>query len=100
MVTMHTPPMRPQGTIPPELDSSVIVSSFEQHMAWDQGQGWKNWLNNLRLILLPWVSANLLQPWLTVFPIPKLEQGFLCLVRIMNQFRGAAISTGQLFSSA
>ena len=100
MVTMHTPPMRPKQSIPPELDRSILVSSFTQHMAWDEGQGWKNWLNNLRLILLPWVSFNTLQPWLRVFPIPQLTQGFESLIRLMNQFRGAAVSISQLFSSA
>ncbi|MEO1211370.1 MAG: IS701 family transposase [Cyanobacteria bacterium J06638_20] len=75
MVTLHTPPMRPEGAIPPELDPSIVVSAFPQHSAWDPGNGWKNWLNNLRLILLPWVSSNRLNPWLKVFPIPELVQG-------------------------
>ena len=100
MVTLHTPPMRPEGSVPPELDDSVVVSSFTQHLAWDAGQGWKNWLNNLRLILLPWVSFNLLRPWLVVFPIPELELGFQVLLRLMNQFRGASIIPAKAFSSA
>lgn len=54
--------MRPEGASPPELDPSIIVSAFPQHSAWDPGNGWKNWLNNLRLILLLWVSSNLLNP--------------------------------------
>jgi len=99
MVTMHTPPMRPEGSIPPELEHSVIVSSFTQHLAWQEAQGWKNWLNNLRLILLPWVSANLLQPWMAVFPTLPLEKGVQMLTRLMNQFRGAAFPTPLLFSS-
>ncbi|MBD1917250.1 hypothetical protein H6F55_12370 [Phormidium sp. FACHB-322] len=53
MVTLHTPPMRPDGISPPGRDDSGVVSSFTQHSAWDAGNGWKNWLNNLRLILLP-----------------------------------------------
>ena len=100
MVTLHTPPLRPKGTIAPELDDSAVVSSFTQHSAWDEGQGWKNWLNNLRLILFPWVSLNLLRPWLQVFPIPELELGFQTLLRLMNQFRGAPVIPIKDFSSA
>ena len=100
MVTLHTPPMRPEGAVPPELSDSIVVSSFPQHSAWNAGNGWKNWLNNLRLILLPWVSLNLLKPWLKVFPIPPLEQGFQMLIRLMNQFRGVPATTLREFSSA
>jgi len=100
MVTLHTPPMRPEGMIPPELHNSMVVSAFPQHLAWDSGNGWKNWLNNLRLILLPWVSSNLLNPWLKVFPIPQLEQGLQTLIRCMNQFRGAPFAPSQQLSSA
>ena len=100
MVTLHTPPMRPEGAMPPELDNSMVVSAFPQHSAWDPGNGWKNWLNNLRLILLPWVSSNLLNPWLKVFPIPELEQGLQTLIRCMNQFRSAPFTPQQKLSSA
>ncbi|WOD37201.1 IS701 family transposase [Nodosilinea sp. E11] len=100
MVTLHTPPMRPKGTIPPEQDDSGVVLSFTHHSAWGAGNGWKNWLNNLRLILLPWVSSNLLKPWLKIFPIPKLEQGFQTLTGLMNLFPGASITNPQKLSSA
>ena|GEM_PF-2438209 len=70
MVMLHTPPMHPEGTVATQFNNSVIVSAFTQHSFWNKGNGWKNWLNNLRLILLPWVSANQLKPWLMVFPIP------------------------------
>ncbi len=100
MVTLHTPPLRPEEVISPELHDSAVVSSFTKHSAWDEGQGWKNWLNNLRLILLPWVSFNLLRPWLQIFPMPELELGFQILLRLMNQFRGASVSPPDSFSSA
>lgn len=100
MVTLHTPPMRPEGTVKAQFNNSAIVSAFTQHLFWDQGNGWKNWLNNLRLILLPWVSANRLNPWLIVFPIPPLQQGLKTLIRLMNQFRGTPIAALLQFSSA
>lgn len=100
MVTLHTPPMHPEGIVEAQLSNSVIVSAFTQHLFWDKGNGWKNWLNKLRLILLPWVSANRLKPWLMVFPIPQLQQGLKTLSRLMNQFRGTPISALLQFSSA
>lgn len=100
MVALHTPPLRPEGTVPPELDESEVVSAFVQHCDWTLGQGWKTWLNNLRLILLPWVSANLLRPWQRVFPIPELERGFDVLIELMNQFRGAPFGGAHSISSA
>lgn len=99
MVALHTPPMRPENTVPPELDTSPVVSAFTQHCEWNSGTGWKTWLNNLRLILLPWVSANRLRPWLNVFSIPKLEQGFETLVSLMNLFQGAPFPDTFCFSS-
>jgi SRSO17 transposase len=104
MVTLHTPPMRPEGVLAPETAPSELISSFTKHRDWNQGNGWKNCLNNLRLILLPWVSDNLLAPWLKIFPIPPLEKGLRMLIRLMNQFRGPSIAPAQLtlhvFSSA
>ena len=100
MVALHTPPLRPDGTVPPELSASPIVSVFTHHCQWCEGTGWKDWLNNLRLIALPWVSANQLRPWLRVFSIPALEQGFETLTTLMNLFRGAAFSKSPHISSA
>ena len=31
---------------------------------WDEGKGWKNILNNLRLLIQPLCCFNLLKPWL------------------------------------
>ncbi|MEL7510427.1 MAG: hypothetical protein AAFN42_24120 [Cyanobacteria bacterium J06554_1] len=100
MVALHTPPLRPEGTVPPELDDSEVVSAFVQHCDWNRGEGWKSWLNNLRLVLLPWVSANLLRPWQRVFPIPALERGFEILVELMNQFKGTPLRIPPSISSA
>ena len=100
MVALHTPPLRPAGTVLPELDDSKVVSAFVQHSDWRLKEGWKTWLNNLRLVLLPWVSANRLRPWQRVFPIPELERGFERLIELMNQFRGAPFRAPPSISSA
>jgi SRSO17 transposase len=61
---------------------------FSQHKWWDGGKGWKNHLNNLRLIIQPFVYLCLISPWLQVYHIPNLRMGFLTLVAIMNTFCG------------
>jgi hypothetical protein len=58
------------------------------HEWWDFRLGWKSTLNNLRLIIQPYVFFNLLHPWLDIFNIPALENGFLLLRNMMNQFDG------------
>ena len=59
---------------------------FAQHPWWEHQSGWKNLLNNLRLIIQPVICFNWLKRWLTVFPIPALDAGFEDLMRRMNQF--------------
>ena len=81
-------------------EDSEVVLAFVQHYDWHPGEGWKTWLNNLRLVLLPWVSANLLRLWQRVFPIPELERGFEKLIELMNQFRGAFFGVPYDISSA
>jgi hypothetical protein len=46
---------------------------FAQHPWWDNQGGWKNLLNNLRLIIQPWVAWNQLKLWLVVFPNKTLR---------------------------
>ncbi len=69
------------------IDSAV--NKFSAHDWWDSGQGWKNILNNLRLVIQPWVFFNLIKPWLKVFPIFQFSLGFPRLIALMNKFRGA-----------
>jgi SRSO17 transposase len=59
---------------------------FTRHPWWDNQRGWKNLLNNLRLVVEPWIAVNRLKQWLTVFLIPTLEQGFARLIEQMQQF--------------
>ncbi len=58
-------------------------STFASHPWWDNGKGWKNILNNLRLVIQPFILFNLIYPWLTVFPIPQLSLGFSTLQAIV-----------------
>jgi len=63
-------------------------NGFLMHKWWDEKKGWKNILNNLRLIIQPKVCYSLLMPWLLVFSIPHLHQGFSKLINLMNGFQG------------
>ncbi len=70
------------------IDSAV--DKFSTHDWWDSGQGWKNILNNLRLVIQPWVFFNLIKRSCSkVFPISHLSLGFPRLIALMNKFRGA-----------
>ncbi len=81
-----------------------IVEKFREHQWWDKGQGWKNLLNNLRLVIQPFSFINLMKPWLIVFPISHLFIGFSTLIALMNHLRGVIPDTQEseefLFSSA
>ena len=59
---------------------------FTQHPWWNNQSGWKNLLNNLRLIIQPSICFNWLKRWLEVFCIPSLQTGFEQLIHKMNQF--------------
>jgi SRSO17 transposase len=61
---------------------------FHQHKWWDPGKGWKNILNNLRLIIQPYVYYCLIYGWLEVFAMPFLKGGFTRLIALMNDFTG------------
>ena len=68
MVSLHSEQIRPS---PPDSQSQ-----FASHPWWDNGKGGKNILNNLRLVIQPFILFNLIYPELTVFPIPQLSNGF------------------------
>jgi hypothetical protein len=60
---------------------------FSRHQQWNPQRGWKNVLNNLRLIIQPTLALWLLSPWLDLFPNPSLLLGFQDLIHAMNQFQ-------------
>lgn len=75
MVSLHSETLRSSSPQP--------ESKFASHQRWDDGKGWKNILNNLRLIIQPFTLFNLIYPWLAVFPIPQLLSGFTKLQSIV-----------------
>lgn len=96
MVSLHSEQLR---SSPPQSQSRLA-----DHPWWDDGNGWKNILNNLRLILQPFTLFNLIYPWLTVFSIPQLFNGFSQLQSIVYNLTGSIsiflTSSDFYFSSA
>lgn len=68
-------------------DSCPLVhQQFTQHPWWNHQSGWRNLLNNLRLVIQPLICGNWLKRWLAVFPVASLQSGFEQLKHKMNQF--------------
>ncbi|QIR39202.1 IS701 family transposase [Tolypothrix sp. PCC 7910] len=96
MVSLHSEQML--------TSSPKRESKFTSHPWWDNGNGWKNILNNLRLLIQPFIFFNLIYPWLTVFPIPQLYSGFSKLQSIIYSLTSSLFNylnnTDFYFSSA
>jgi SRSO17 transposase len=75
-----------------QLNSRLLeVAQFKQHPYWEPGTNWKSALNNLRLIIQPYIEWCLIEPWLRVFPIPGMKRGFFKLIEFMNDFRASPV---------
>ncbi|MBE8987311.1 hypothetical protein [Nostoc sp. LEGE 12450] len=55
------------------LHTESNLLHYSQHPYWESGTTWKSALNNLRLIIQPYIFYCLIQPWLTVFHIPGIK---------------------------
>ncbi len=66
------------------------TAALEAHPAWDAGTGWKHHLNNLRLLLQPYVCSCLLLPWLALVPpvhAHPVQTGLAALGALVDTFR-------------
>ncbi|HEY9654609.1 MAG TPA: IS701 family transposase, partial [Crinalium sp.] len=91
LVSLHTNALhqaQEQPALQRDAQVQAIALKLTEHPSWNQANGWKPVLNNLRLVIEPSVILNLLQPWLNLFPIPRLSAGLECLVALMNRFSG------------
>jgi len=104
LVSLFAEPWKNSEKYTAIVPGSKVREHLVKHPQWDEGSGWKNLLNNLRLISLPFLCFNLILPWLKVFPIPQLSLGFPRLIALMNFFPSAVpqtrIDAGFQFSSA
>ncbi len=62
LISLHSASLYPQPNCQGENKPSLVVAKFSTHPWWDEGTGWKNLLNNLRLVLQPFVLFNLIRP--------------------------------------
>lgn len=62
-------------------------ANFSAHQEWNHESGWKNTLNNFRLVIQPILLFWLIYPWLEIFPNSNLFLGFNHLIDVMNQFK-------------
>jgi len=62
-------------------------ANFSAHQEWNNQSGWKNTLNNIRLVIQPLLLFWLIYPWMQIFPNSNLLLGFKHLIDAMNQFQ-------------
>lgn len=60
---------------------------FYNHKQWNHESGWKNALNNLRLIVQPLLLFWSIYPWIDIFTNSDLLLGFNHLISAMNGFK-------------
>lgn len=70
---------------PAQQATPNTTNNLFQHQQWSDSGGWKNTLNNFRLIIQPTISLSLMLPWLDVFPNPDLLKGFHQLIEMIAQ---------------
>ena len=70
-----------------DYEPEVPTIDFTLHPQWNHSIGWKNVLNNFRLIIQPTILLGLIFPWLEVFPNSSILLGFHHLIDTMNQFQ-------------
>ena len=64
-----------------------IGNQLSVHPQWNHKNGWKNVLNNLRLIAQPTLTLCLLSPWLDILSNSSLWSGLHKLIRAVSQFK-------------
>lgn len=78
MISLNCPAFlalnQPSEIIPETKQTSSL--NFSNHKQWNHDSGWKNTLNNLRLIVQPLSLFWLVYPWLNIFPLFRFIHGF------------------------
>ena len=94
MISLNSPALlglNKSRQLEPELPGNSSVD-FSAHQQWNPESGWKNTLNNLRLIAQPLLLFWLIYPWLDIFLNSQLILGFNHLIATMNQFKPCYVS--------
>lgn len=88
MIRLNSPAFlcRVQSRLETKVKENSSVD-FSNHKQWNQNGGWKNTLNNFRLILQPLLLFWMIYPWLDIFPDSNLLPRFNHLISAINQFK-------------
>src|SRR4028118_780065 len=89
MISLNSPAflrLKQSRQIETEVQENRDIN-FSNHKQWNHQPGWKNTLNNLRLMIQPLLLFWLMIPWLDILPNSKLLLGFNHLIAAMNQFK-------------
>jgi SRSO17 transposase len=88
MISLNSPALLglEQSGIETEVQKNIAVN-FSNHQQWNHKCGWKNTLNNLRLVVQPLLLFWLIYPWIYIFPNSHLLLGINNLIAAMNQFK-------------
>ena len=97
MISLNSPPLlslNQSRQIETEVKNSRCIScvDFSHHKQWNHESGWKNTLNNLRLIVQPLLLLWLIYPWLDIFPNSNLLLGFNHLISLVIHTRPQLIT--------
>jgi SRSO17 transposase len=92
MVSLHAQHFCWQALMPSSPTSeSPLPLPFSQHPHWQYEGTWKSALNNLRLLLVPYLFYHRITSWLSLFPIPGMHRCCQKLMDYLNQFRSPPI---------
>ncbi len=80
MVSLYSPALQTSASTLKPLDTSTV----KRHPRWVVSAGWKHTLNNLRLLIQPFLCLWMVLPWLSVFSLPALAHHLQCLVACIN----------------
>jgi SRSO17 transposase len=87
MISLQTEVMKPheESEDREKVENQSIIS---QHKWWCKGEGWKDILNNMRLLIQPFICCSLLLTWLRVVDVPMLQASLVSLIEKLNGFGG------------
>ena len=88
MISLNSPvflALNQQNT--PEVNRRDDSVDLARHQEWNHQVGWKNTLNNFRLVIQPTILLWLIYPWIDIFPNSHLLRGFNHLISVINQFK-------------
>ena len=90
MISLHTPPLRQSTesvTPDPDTDNDHSLLRMSKHPHWQPDRGWKNTLNNIRVLMKPSLLFWAIVPWFQVFPDWQLLSSLRPLLHRVNQFQ-------------